>query len=615
MLRDVQVHLETMTQHNLAVMTIGLMTMLRFLMAELSQTMDMAQVVMNSRVHPDDYVDLVEEEPEPEAEGDGSSLMQGFFASGGRDTMDKRWARAMMRLHRELEAQPKTVRLYSIAALRNSMPAMMMSLSAASWQAQLQAMLVAVQEDSQGAESWTSPQPGWLEKWVVEIGSFIPGYRLHPPVQAVDSFSDREIDQLVQDEEDERGWQQALSDRDAEEEGRREAAEAAEALLCEQETQHLQDEAAEYRQWEQQVEADSLKRKMVDSDDGAPKRMCHMTMEVATGSGDRPRILHTLGFDVPTDGTSLTLRFQASMEPAASEVSTVLLPGPAGPQMGAGSAEGRQGEGAPAVGATSLEVERDSVPNLLNLMEFEEYAVLYERWKKGELTQQEVQARYGNEVMELMLAQEAVSEQADDEGLEPAAPAMAMETTGSGGAKGMFLNDQGVWERFQFGRFEVVYGQWKDGYRSSEQVEQQYGSTWLALFRQWRVWGLDGVWPFLYKVLDVLEDCAVTNVVGRQFMEPETLQMPLKVPWSAVKVYYKQWAQGELSDKAVVERFGEVWLVLFREVLQAGLQRTRMALSLYVEWDVDADADSVPLEVQPTVLEESSRDEAGSKPE
>ena len=64
-----------------------------------------------------------------------------------------------------------------------------------------------------------------------------------------------------------------------------------------------------------------------------------------------------------------------------------------------------------------------------------------------------------------------------------------------------------------------------------------------------------------------------------------------------------------------MERFGEVWLVLFREVLQAGLQRTRMALSLYVEWDVDADADSVPLEVQPTVLEGSSRDEAGSKPE
>ena len=248
-------------------------------------------------------------------------------------------------------------------------------------------------------------------------------------------------------------------------------------------------------------------------------------------------------------------------------------------------------------------------------MEFEEYAVLYERWRKGELTQQEVQARYGNEVMELMLAQEAVSEQADDEDLAPETSVTAVETTGDGGANGMFLNDQGAWERFRFGRFEVVYGQWRDGYRSSEQVEQQYGSAWLALFRQWKVWGLDGVWPFLYKVLDVMEDCAVTNVVGRQFMQPEALPMPLKVPWSAVKVYYKQWAQGELGDRAVVERFGEVWLVLFREVQQAGLQRARMALSLYVEWDVDADASHVPLEIQPTVLEESSRDEEGSKPE
>ena len=595
MLRDVQVHLESMSQHNLAIMTVGLMTMLRYLMAELSQTMDFAQVVMNSRTDPTDFVELDADEPEPEDDGRGdvTSMMQSFFATSGKDSMDRRWARAILRLHKELEGQAKPMRTRSLALLRSSVPTLMLSLSAAAWMAQLQAVLVASQEGCADTEGGTPPPDEWIRGWIKEIGEFIPGFQLRQVPQMVDSLSEQELDELIQDEADERRLRAELEARDADEEARREAHD----LLCQQEAAHLQAEAADYRAWERQMERDSLKRDLEVDEGASSKRLCHMTVEVATGSADRPQVLHTLGFTVPTDGTTLTMRFRANLESAPSEVSTVpvvsdsvprpTLPQPEEEQDVSLSGTGEHGRrGAPS---DSICVARDTQPNLLGLIEFEEYSLLYDRWRRGELTQQDIQAQYGAEVAELMLAQEAMNDQADDEDAEddkPPAPIVVPE-----GAKGigMYQDEAGVWRRHRFGRFEVVYGQWKAGYRSSEQVQICYGDTWLALFKLWKVWGLDAVWPSLHKVLDVLEDCIV--VVGREFQAPETLDMPLRVPWSTVKMFCQIWLAGSMQDEDVVTRFGEIWLVIFQRLRAEGLPRTRGALTPYVEWDVDKDDD------------------------
>ena len=601
MLRDIQVHLESMSQHNLAVMTVGLMSMLRFLMAELSQTMDFAQAILNSQTNPDEAVDLDEDDPEPDGLGDGTSLMQGFFSTDGRDSMDRRWARAMLRLHKELDAQSKPMRLQSVAVLRGCMPAVMLSLSATSWQSQLQAVLVAVQDDSQGAEGAVEAPHEWIQSWVQELSEFIPGFHYRQQAQLVDSVSDRAIEELIQDEAEERAVQQALEARDEEEEARREAHD----LLCAQEMDHLQKEAAEYHDWERHVERSSLKRAPSPGKDEKSKKVCHMTMEIASGSSDRPRVLHTLAFDIPADGTDLTLRFRTHVDTEPSEVSTVVVPQPA-MEASAESVSAAQGEGngpTPAgQSVESLQVCQDSMPNLLSLMEFEEYSLLFDRWRRGELSQQEVQKQHGTEVMELMLAQEAIQEQADEEGLQDPIPSLLVPDTVKG--NGMFRNEEGVLERYKFGRFEVIYGQWRDGYRSSEQVQICYGDTWLALFRMWRTWGLDAVWPYLHRVLDVLEDCVVTNVVGKTYLEPEHLAEPLKIPWSAVKVYYKLWRQGDMDDAHVVTRFGEVWLVLFQKIRSSGLERARPDLSLYVDWDVDGGGSWLTPEIRETVPDE-----------
>ncbi|CAE7340641.1 unnamed protein product, partial [Symbiodinium microadriaticum] len=77
-LQDVSAHLATMNQHNLLVLTTGLITMIRYPMAELSQSLDMAQVVLNTQSG-EPTVDIDAEDEEDEVD-----LMQSFWETGGR---------------------------------------------------------------------------------------------------------------------------------------------------------------------------------------------------------------------------------------------------------------------------------------------------------------------------------------------------------------------------------------------------------------------------------------------------------------------------------------------------------------------------------------------------
>ena len=184
-LTNISVHMENMSEYNMQMMTIALLTMIRYLMAEISQTMSMAQAIRRTRLGLEEGIDLDEEDEEGREGGDGVGLMQTFFETGGRDTPSRRWARALLRLHKELEAQPKAMRTRSVAALRASMPQCMLDLGAVGYQAQLQALLVAVQEDSQDAQGGVEAPPQWLEAWVRELADFIPGYRQGLPAQTL----------------------------------------------------------------------------------------------------------------------------------------------------------------------------------------------------------------------------------------------------------------------------------------------------------------------------------------------------------------------------------------------------------------------------------------------
>ena len=610
-LTNISVHMEHMSEFNMQIMTVALLTMIRYLMAEISQTMSMAQAIRRTRLGLEEGIDLAEEEEEGREEGDGSGFMQTFFQSGGHDTPQRRWARALLRLHKELEGQPKPMRVRSVAALRAAMPECMMDLEAVGYQSQLQALLVAVQDDSQGTQGTVETPPQWLETWIQEISAFIPGYRQVQPAQTlVDSLPEANLDELLQDEAEQRDYLLACQAQADEEDEARRLAEQAQEALCSQEQRHLEAEAAEYKAWERSVEAGALKRSGSPVD-ARPGKRCVLTVELATGSSDAPRVVRTVGLDLPLDGTPVTIQMRAEMETVPSEVSTIPVIPPScpanpreAPELMGDVGLGDDGDNAPPTGpvavplmlqeSESRETEQtlelpggskacDNAPGLLQLLDYRDYEVLYDRWHRGELNQREVLLYYGAEVLELMLAQEAVAEVADQEGAAGPVPAGSDD---SATIRGMQSNDKGEWVRIGFGQFEVVYGRWKLKEISDEEVAGSYGDDWVRLFRQWRVWGLQAIWHLLPRLLDVLPDTgAARRGVGFHLLRPEPLPPVLRIPYFVIKGYYEEWLQGDLTDARVVERFGALWLVWFRRLRDEGVQQVKQELSQHVFWE------------------------------
>ena len=107
-----------------------------------------------------------------------------------------------------------------------------------------------------------------------------------------------------------------------------------------------------------------------------------------------------------------------------------------------------------------------------------DYGVLYDRWHRGELNRREVLLYYGAEVLDMMLAQEAVAEDADRE--MDTGPIVAGPVT-TAMVRGMQHTADHKWVRFGFAQFEVVYGRWKLKEVTDEEVAESYGDDWVRV--------------------------------------------------------------------------------------------------------------------------------------
>ncbi|CAE7225404.1 Mpped2, partial [Symbiodinium sp. KB8] len=615
-LRNVSTHLATMNEHNLMMLTMGMVTMIRYMMAELSQSLDMAQVVLNT-ARGEPGVDLDEEEVEDAEELD---LMQRFFDTDGKDSPPRRWARAMMRLHKELESQPKAQRGQSVAALRSAMPPMSDVAETNQWQVQLQSLLVAVSEGCTEIQGALPLPVAWFETWVTELRDFIPGYCSSQPPQLLETQLDVNIDELLQDEEEERALRIAREQQQEEEEGRR----AEYERLQELELQHLTEEAKEYQDWERTVTERELKRPAGASPDPS-KRRCLVTLEVASSSSTGPaRRVQTLGYELPLTGEPLSFTLRATMEETPSEVSTVDVPMdvPAVAEMEYPGAEGEGGDAPPEgrpmqpsnvntqstipaqeagmsdLGMESLRVSRPSQVDLLGLLEFEEYAKIYDRWRKGELTQQEVEQRYGPDVVEMVLAQEAVRDALDGENSEAEDidhPELLHETSGLAGPP--------LQARRRYGDFELVYGEWKTGQSTDGDILTKYGPEWLSLFQHWRLWGLEAIWGQLHRVLDMETSEDATTKAATAMRPPEPLELPLRVPRFAVEDLFQRWTRKEIGSEVVRQEYGDIWLRLLHKMQTDGIEKLKLGWSALVDWDAEA---------EDTRVTEAARDQARS---
>ena len=578
-LRDVSSQLATMSQANILMMTVSLVTMVRYLMAELSQQLDMAQVILNT-VNGESAIDLDEEEAEPDEAG----LMQSFFCSRGQDTPARRWARALLRLHKELESQPKSVRCSSIASLRSAAP-QSCGLSAGgdseegAYLAQLQALLTAVAEDCLDTQGTLPAPAGWLSQWAGEIAAFVPGFQLQHQPQLVDTQLNATVDELLADEEEERIRRQQLAVQQEDEERHR----AAQEHLQDQELQHLMEEAGEYQKWERDIQTRELNRGM-ESGSPALKRRCLLTMEISSSSSSGP-VRRVLEYEMPLNGTPVTITMNANMAQCPSEVSTVPVEEPSEPApLEDCSRLKSSGTGL----VDSLQVHRPSQADMLAMMDFDEYEGLYDRWRRGEITQQEIEQQHGSTVVELILAQEAVRDALDGEASENEGNGLPASITGQPAPQ----PDVHPVHRCRFGTFELVYEAWKYGGLSDGELVEKHGAEWLALFQQWHLWGLEAIWSLLDRLLDMEGSVDPTTKSSTAARPPEPLELPLRVPAFAVRKLYRRWTAGDISSEQVRRDYGEIWLRLLGRMQSETATRLRDGWSALVDWDQEEDEPS-----------------------
>ena len=156
---------QTMTLEDRAVSTLALMTVIRFLAAELSHTVQEADSFARARENsrrlegePDTDDDLLLQlsmlphggqgrEMHPEA-CEEAGFMQLFFADDGKDSLQQRWSRNMLRLQKELMQQEDAIRRGCISTLLLALGAVMSEGVRDSWQGQLHALLVSVMADT-----------------------------------------------------------------------------------------------------------------------------------------------------------------------------------------------------------------------------------------------------------------------------------------------------------------------------------------------------------------------------------------------------------------------------------------------------------------------------------
>ncbi|CAE7776449.1 unnamed protein product [Symbiodinium sp. CCMP2592] len=565
MLREISAQHEAMSVQNRLVSTCALVTILRYMMAELSQTLDVADAIARTREADTDTVEVHLDE-----EDDEHLLMQAYLLTDGKGTMEQRWTRAITRLHKELLGQDVALQRVHVRMLQEGIPPLI-NAESGPWVAQLQALFVALGADAGGRVTTVEGADlDWLQSWVNELSAFIPGFLSEPSPVPLDSQStaagegnmpmmDHDLDKLLEDELSEEHWQDQRR-REEDEERRRLAAHEE---LQEREMAELKADARAYREWEQdQVRQEVLAARPPH------KRRCVLAVEAASGSGDHPRILHTLALDVPLTGEPVSLTIRARMEADPENVSTVQVESEPGPPIGPGQ--------------KAVNNDTGGVIGAFGELEFKDYEAIYAKWRDGVLTVEEIECQYGREVAEMVQAQHVVA-QAEDQSLE------RLRETGPPP-----LDDRELSPMMQEGKpkpdfpfFESMYGQWKMGLRTDGNIQAAFGEQWLGLFRTWRVGGLDSIRGQLGQILQTTAENEGDSVAIPRDELPSTEGMALssRISYSVVKQVHERWLRGLLRDETVNEIYGATWLQMFRRMRDEGVERCRHELSNMVVWD------------------------------
>ena len=316
-------YLRSQDRETQAIMTIGFISLVRFLMAEIAEACHTASVMAFGG-----EIDLGEGgEVEVEVDEDDTAHMQLSLVKAEeevtwlmqRDAVNKqdRWYRLLHRLQKELAEQDKEVKRSHLVQLRARIFHVVDPTSWTAMQEDLYALVLGMMDASHTHPPYVDE--AWMDSWGQQLHDFIPGMntavRVVGPVMVdtpPEPMNEEEIQQHLADEDMEK------KRRVAEEEQHQDAM----ARWQAEEDEMLRRQAALYQAWEDW----EMNQHMAGGPPARPRlrKRCVLELEVASSSSDGPRRTQVIA--VPDDG-HVTLRLRAAMveEVDESEASTVVL--------------------------------------------------------------------------------------------------------------------------------------------------------------------------------------------------------------------------------------------------------------------------------------------------
>ena len=425
--------------HDRAIMTVAFVRYLRMMMAEVMQAFEQGVRADNARERGEVLVEVPVDPPFEE--GDGSSLMQrtltGQFASRGEP--DQSWGARLLQLQDELGRQVVGERNANIAGLRARLcahPGV-----GEEQRSSLMAMLVAMEDGDDGGTgigdiSWQMAKWDWL---------FGSAGRLHNPPgpDLADTIpwvpDDSEIQDMAMEEdhlrrERERERQTRLQQQEAHEREEEEILQYQVGLL-DQDQARSSDEvptrrdeiprlsAREYRQWEDWEWFNVLQN--------PPRKRQRAVVQVTiSGASSRndPWVSRSMTLPLTSPGHfSLRLDFDNKVEPYPDDVETVVLNPSTQSRLPveehATQEVSVEGPSVPSVephSASSTAVDKPVSPSPVQTqasqpqgdgdagmgrLEWKDYEDLYGKWRTGIVSDAEVKATGGENLLDLMEAQ------------------------------------------------------------------------------------------------------------------------------------------------------------------------------------------------------------------
>ncbi|CAE7263426.1 unnamed protein product [Symbiodinium sp. CCMP2456] len=581
---DICRYVSHMSRENRAIFVLAIVHVLRYLMVELGEATRIGEAVSDLRDGLE-TLDLDEEEP------DEAAMMQKFDLTGGKDSMEGRWSRLLLRLQTSLSGVSAAVRRGRALMLRAAMTTISPGTVAAERSGQLQALIVAYLDDVTSGANDVDMDTAWIHHWSQELTALLPGITLPPAVVTGEEEGNRAKNQA--EKPGKHLGQMVAADAEEDDISHCQAADGQA-----QEMDYLRQEAEEFLQWERRLVEAELERRV----EVTKRRRCVLRLEEFEKLYDAWQKGDLSSADVMGQhGREVLELMEAQQVVAAAEDESMNAA-----QGQVVEAPVHQQTALPAPSGSTGDHGRENLENDYK-PDYGTFVRLYDIWKKGFVADNYVTDSYGASWLRLFQQWRAsgfpaiIAELPSIVCMPPTepgparpehdnpAPATDPETDVAGQPTQHespitpVALDEPTASTSTWVSFDTGFHQWNRGEISDEQVVALGGEEWLSLYYRWRLWGRGHILPEARALLGETRAVGVQSILSDQ---RAGWWLDSRQPFSRFRRVYWQWHHGEIQDGEVLTTYGESWLRLFFDIAKNGVDAHRAQISEVVTWDV-----------------------------